>query len=92
MAEHTIPPEPDTPLLYLRAIRAILDDHTGKFDEIITRLGRLEREMAGSRRDITNLHEDWVGMAHRLDKFDTRLQRIERRLELIEDPTPTSGV
>jgi hypothetical protein len=82
MAETRIPPEPDTPLLYLRAIRAILDDHTRLFGEVITRLGRLEREGA-------NLHSDWVSMAHRLDIFDTRLQWIEHRLDLVEEPTPT---
>ncbi|MBV8119298.1 MAG: hypothetical protein JO081_05085 [Alphaproteobacteria bacterium] len=47
--------------------------------------------MAGTRRDIANLHEDWVGMSSRLDNFDGRLQRIERRLDLIDDPTSAAG-
>jgi hypothetical protein len=61
MAETTIPPEPDTPLLYLRAIRAILEDHTRLFGEVITRLARVEREVVDLRRDILGLHE--VGSA-----------------------------
>jgi hypothetical protein len=91
MAQTTIPPKPETPLLCLRAVRGILEEHTRKFDEVITRLARLEREMAGTRRDIANLHEDWVGMSGRLDNFDGRLQRIERRLDLIDNPTSADG-
>jgi hypothetical protein len=89
MAETSIPPEPETPLLYMRAIRAILEHHARQFGEVISRLGRLEREMAGTRRDIANLHEDWVGLSARLDNFDTRLQRIEHRLDLVD--TPSAG-
>jgi phage shock protein A len=88
MAETTLPPsEPDTPLLYLRAIRTILEGHTRQFEEVITRMGRVEREVVASRREITNLHEDWVGMAKRLDNLDRRMARIERRLDLVEEPT-----
>jgi len=70
MAETTIPSEPDTPLLYLRAIRGIL-----------ARLARVEREVVDLRRDILGLHEDWVGMTRRLDNLDGRMARIERRLD-----------
>jgi hypothetical protein len=73
MAETTIPSEPDTPLLYLRAIRGIL-----------ARLARVEREVVDLRRDILGLHEDWVGMTRRLDNLDGRMARIERRLDLVE--------
>ncbi|MBV8845306.1 MAG: hypothetical protein JO307_21065 [Bryobacterales bacterium] len=86
MAE-TTPNGPDNLVLrYLRRIDARLDEHGHKFDDIIFRLERLEREVAGTRRDIANLHEDWVGMTRRLDNFDQRLQRIERRLDLVEEP------
>jgi hypothetical protein len=91
MAETTLPPEPDTPLLYLRAIRAILEGHTHQFEEVITRLGRVEREVVATRREITNLHEDWVGMAKRLDNLDRRFSRVERRLDLIDDDAPAGG-
>jgi hypothetical protein len=49
-------------------------------DEIIVRLGRLEREVAG-------LHSDYAGLSVRLDNLDRRVGRIERRLELDEVPT-----
>lgn len=92
MAQSTIPPDPEeTPLVYLRAIRNILDDHTRKFDEVISRLGRVERETASLRSEIANLHEDWVGLSRRLDNFDRRLGRIEHRLDLVDDPAPRAG-
>lgn len=91
MVQTTIPPEPEeTPLVYLRAIRTILENHTRSFADVIDRLSRLERESAASRRDLANLHEDWVGMSGRLDRLDQRVARIEHRLELIEEPTPST--
>jgi hypothetical protein len=77
MAETTVPStgEPENlVLLRLREIRDILGRHSGNFNEVITRLPRLEREMAGARRDIANLHDDRVGQSHRLDGFATRRQ------------------
>jgi hypothetical protein len=85
MAETTLPPEPENLILaQLRAIRGTLDDHSRRFDEVIDRLARVERELVATRRDITNLHEDWAGMAVRLDNLDRRVGRIERRLELAD--------
>jgi hypothetical protein len=43
----------DLILNMLRAIRAKLDEHDRKFDEVIIRLGRVERELA-------NLHVDFA--------------------------------
>jgi len=89
MAETTLPPEPEPEnlvLVPLRAIRGTLDDHTRRFDEVIDRLARVERELVGTRRDITNLHEDWAGMSVRLDNLDRRVARIEHRLDLVEEP------
>jgi hypothetical protein len=73
MAETTVNPiEPDNLVLaQLRAIRGILDDHTRKFDEVIDRLGRVEREVA-------NLHGDFASLSTRLDTLDRRVARIER--------------
>jgi len=88
MAETTIPPtgEPENlVLLRLHEIRDILGRHSDNFNEVITRLARLEREMAGTRRDIANLHDDWVGLSHRIDGFATRLDRLEPRLGLVEE-------
>jgi predicted nuclease with TOPRIM domain len=70
----------DLILNLLRAIRAEQSTQREKLDEIITRLGRLEREVAG-------LHADYAGLSVRLDNLDRRVGRIEQRLELVEVPT-----
>jgi uncharacterized protein (UPF0335 family) len=48
-----------------------------QLSEIITRLARLEREVA-------NLHVDFADLSSRLDALNLRVTRIERRLELHE--------
>lgn len=70
----------DLILNLLRAIRAEQSAQREKLDEIIDRLGRLEREVAG-------LHVDYAGLSIRLDNLDRRVGRIEQRLELVEVPT-----
>ena len=52
-----------------------------KLDEIIVRLGRLEREVAG-------LHADYAGLSVRLDNLDRRVGRIGQILEFVDVPTP----
>jgi predicted nuclease with TOPRIM domain len=70
----------DLILNMLRAIHAEQTAQREKLDEIIVRLGRLEREVAG-------LHTDYANLAVRLDNLDRRVTRIEQRLELVEVPT-----
>jgi hypothetical protein len=72
----------DLILNILRAIRAEQAAQREKLDEIIVRLGRLEREVAG-------LHGDYAVLSVRLDNLDRRVGRIEQRLELVE--VPASG-
>jgi predicted nuclease with TOPRIM domain len=67
----------DLILSLLRAIRAEQSAQREKLDEIIVRLGRLEREVAG-------LHSDYAGLSVRLDNLDRRVGRIEQRLELVD--------
>jgi tetrahydromethanopterin S-methyltransferase subunit G len=78
---------------FLRArfnrIDARLDDHSRKFDDVITRLGALERGQADLRRDIAEVHVGLAAVNTRLDNLDRRVTRIERRLDLIEDPAAT---
>ncbi|HXC11670.1 MAG TPA: hypothetical protein VNV39_02380 [Stellaceae bacterium] len=69
----------DLVLNMLRAIRTEQAAQREKLDEIIVRLGRLEREVAG-------LHGDYAGLSVRLDNLDRRVGRIEHRLELAEAP------
>jgi predicted nuclease with TOPRIM domain len=71
----------DLILNMLRAIRAEQAAQREKLDEIIVRLGRLEREVAG-------LHADFAGLSVRLDNLDRRVGRIEQRLELADVPVP----
>ena len=71
----------DLILNMLRAIRAEQAAQREKLDEIIVRLGRLEREVAG-------LHADYAGLSVRLDNLDRRVGRIEQRLELVDVPSP----
>lgn len=52
--------------------------------EMLSRFTRLEREVAATRREIAGLHQDWVDLSHRLDNFADRLERIERRLDLVD--------
>jgi hypothetical protein len=66
----------------LRAIRTEQAAQREKLDEIIDRLGRIEREVAG-------LHADYAGLAIRLDNLDRPVGRIERRLELVGVPEPS---
>ena len=63
----------------LRAIHAGQAAQREKLDEIISRLGRLEREVAG-------LHGDYAGLSVRLGNLDRRVGRIEQRLELVDWP------
>jgi len=92
MAATTIPPDPaETPLVYLRAIRGILEDHSRKFDEVITRLGALERGQADLRRDVAEVHVGLAALSTRIDNLDGRVGRIERRLDLVEAPAPSAG-
>jgi hypothetical protein len=53
-----------------------------KLDEFVPRLGRLERGVAA-------FHTDFAGLLVRLDNIDHRLQRVERRLDLVETPENT---
>ena len=70
----------------LRAIRAKQDRHDERFDEIIQRLGRLEVSIAGLRRDAAHGEETQVEQEARMDRLARRIERIEKRLELTDQP------
>lgn len=57
----------------LRAIRAILNDHTERFERVENRLSALEHHMAA----YTSAQSDF-------DTLRRRIERIERRLDLTE--------
>lgn len=49
----------DLILNMLRAIRSKQDEHDRKFDEVITRLGALERDFAGVKVDLPGCRCGW---------------------------------
>jgi hypothetical protein len=38
------------------------------------------------RTDLGQLHMMYAGLSRRVDRIDGRLERIERRLDLVEEP------
>jgi septal ring factor EnvC (AmiA/AmiB activator) len=76
----------DLILNLLQAIRADQAAQREKLDEIISRLGALEREVASLSLRIAEIRVDCAGLSVRLDNLDRRVGRIERRLELVDVP------
>lgn len=64
-------------LEYLRRLSADVGLLRDGFQDMRARFGSLEEQVAGLRRDVVRLE-------HRIDQFDDRLRRIERRLDLTE--------
>lgn len=71
----------DLILNMLRAIRAEQAAQREKLDEIITRIGALEREVAALSLRIAEIRVDFAGLSVRLDNLDRRVGRIEHRLD-----------
>lgn len=82
----------DLILNMLRAIRADQAAQREKLDEIITRLGALEREIASLSLRIAEIRVDSAGLSVRLDNLDRRVGRIEHRLELVDTAAPGLGL
>jgi hypothetical protein len=64
-------------LEHLRHIRAGVDGLTEDMRQVILRLGPVERHVAG-------IHISDVSQNAEIDLIKTRLERVERRLELTE--------
>lgn len=71
-------------LEHLRAIRAKLDEHDERFNEVIQRLTRVELATAGLRREQAGDAENLAYLGLRVDKLNEEIDRIKRRLELID--------
>jgi hypothetical protein len=80
----------DLILNMLRAIRAEQSAQREKLDEIINRLGALERGVAALSLRIAEIRVDFAGLSVRIDNLDRRVRRIERRLDLVD--VPASGL
>ena len=67
-------------LVYLRRMDERLERIEGDIADLKRRMTALEYNQA-------SLHADYAGLQVRMDRFDERLARIERRLEL-QDARP----
>ena len=56
-------------------------------DEILRRLDRIEEKLAKVRRDMAGDAETTAHIQVQMDRMDARVRRIERRLDLVEEPT-----
>lgn len=71
-------------LEHLRAIRLKLDEHDGKFREVLGRLLRVGAGIATLRRDQAGDAEAVVGVQAQLDSLKDEVERIKRRLDLAD--------
>jgi hypothetical protein len=69
-----------------RKTDAKLDDVVKTQREVLLRLGRLEQGQGRIRRDQGGDAETVAHVQVQLDRVDERVQRIEKRLDLIDDP------
>jgi uncharacterized coiled-coil protein SlyX len=59
--------------------------------EIEGRLALIETRMTALDRSVVHVHEKMVGMQKQLDNIVGRLDRIGKRAELVDAPTPTTS-
>ena len=77
--------EPDNIILvYLRRIDAKLDRVIEDVQDLKQRGTALELGQARLRSDVADLYGAYAGLQLRFDRMDSRLERIERYLDLRE--------
>ena len=77
--------EPDNLVLrMLRQVDGKLDTLVDRVHDLTARAASVVDQLVAMRADTSALRGDFVRLEHRMDKFDQLLQRIERRLDLIE--------
>lgn len=70
-------------LEHLRALRAGQDRIEHKLSELSSRITSLETAMTRSRSENLSTQEDVYRQQSILDRINERLERVERRLEII---------
>jgi hypothetical protein len=70
-------------LAHLRALREDVGLLREGVQELTGRVSAVENGVAGIRHDIANLTEQTAMLNAGMDRFDQRLARVGRRLELI---------
>ena len=73
-------------LVYLRRIDAKVDAMAQDIRELKERVSSLEIAVASVRRDIAVLAETDARLQYAVDRLRDDVNRIQRRLELTEDP------
>jgi chromosome segregation ATPase len=68
---------------YLKAMRAELADVKSGISDLRQRMVSLDGSAIDLRRSYLHLHEDNARQQLALEKLSERVQRIERRLELV---------
>jgi hypothetical protein len=76
----------DFVLEYLRYIRQAVDDLKVEFSGFKLRQTATEQSILALRRDTVSLEEAIVRQTIRFDGIEKRLERIERRLDLVDAP------
>jgi very-short-patch-repair endonuclease len=77
--------EPENPTARaLRQVDAKRDALLERFLDMTDGSGSLEDHLVRTQGEVSTLRADFVRMEHRLDRFDEKLLRIERRLDLIQ--------
>ena len=70
-------------LEHLRALRGDMADVSTKIDTLTLRVHSLEDHVSTMRKDLANLHGDIMITHKRLDQIDERVERIEKRFDLV---------
>ena len=70
-------------LVFLRRLDASLGDLRGDVGDMKHRMTALEIQVA---HQVSTEASHYASLATRLDRFGDRLERIERRLDLVEAP------
>jgi Trk K+ transport system NAD-binding subunit len=73
-------------LEHLKKIQAEQTAARARDREMMTRLSQIESAVARIGRDIAHGYEERIEDRHALDALRERVERIERRLEISEQP------
>jgi hypothetical protein len=74
--------------LTLRIVTEMRDELRADLLDLKQRMTSLEQGQALMTQELGRIREDMAIQSVRMDRFDQRLARIERRLELVDSPAP----
>ncbi len=80
--ERALADEPENrTLILLREMRAEMKE---RFDRLDAKLDRLTDDMRDIKVRMTNAEEAIAGVNRRLDRLDAGMERVEKRLDLVQ--------